>query len=817
LEPLLKSRLELRPGPGLPLRWFWLINLVLLALFVWSLTERVEVTVKRSGDRCTAILMDRTSEIPCAGLEGGHLGFFRESVPRQELSGLIRRGPLEWLAPGAAWKSERLLAAGDDGQSGSPVAQGLGDGFAAQETWQQVMEGLLARSDRPAGGEGATVQGGIREYIERLPPVFSVEAELHRPRDAAGLVLLEPGGRSGWIFLLSDRERSGAWYQWQEGSPAQIIRGIPLDSAFQSQAKSLLRETLGAHHGALLLLAVGWLLVRTLGWSASMRFPRPKLPASRIRSQTVALAVTLFTFWATVTIAVQVLERLPHVQDSVTYLFQAQTLARGRLWAPEPPLPEFFEQEFLLVQEARWLGKYPPGYPMLLALGVLLSQPWLINPYLATLTVPLLYKLGAALYGRRVGLGAALLAAVSPFFLFMSGSMMAHAAELFWITLFMLSWIWALRRSRGAGWAVMAGLSFGMAFLTRQAAAVAAGIPFIAMTMAPALRNGRARTAFSRLAIMAAAALPLVALLFAYQYAVTGDPLEDPRQRYWSFDRLGFGEELGMAENTFAISVLGEHPAMSWYYDPSQPPLGHSPARGLFNTERNWRSLEANLFGWIPLFTLAFCFLAFVARRPNWADLSLLAVIIGVLGIYVAYWSTGISYGPRYYYAALPAFLLLTVRGVQAAAERLGSGHGGVPVSGAEAGTQACVQLGKLVMAAPLVAFVLGNLIFSMPTYLERYRGYNFVGRPALTLAGEGPGGPAILFVGVTEKNNWWEYGQYFSSNTPWLDGPIIYARDLGDEENARLMALYTGFASYRVAGDELIPLDLFGEGAGSG
>ena len=43
------------------------------------------------------------------------------------------------------------------------------------------------------------------------------------------------------------------------------------------------------------------------------------------------------------------LARVPHVQDSLTYLFQAQTLAAGKLWAPAPPLPDFFAQEFLLV------------------------------------------------------------------------------------------------------------------------------------------------------------------------------------------------------------------------------------------------------------------------------------------------------------------------------------------------------------------------------------------------------------------------------------------------------------------------------------
>ena len=141
------------------------------------------------------------------------------------------------------------------------------------------------------------------------------------------------------------------------------------------------------------------------------------------------VAASSLALLATLLIANTVLERLPHVQDSITYLFQAQTLAQGGLTAAAPALPEFFEQEFLLVRDGHWYGKYSPGFPALLALGVLLKQPWLVNPILATLTIPLLYGLGVSLYGRGLGRLAIVLVLFSPFFLFMSGSMMAHPAE----------------------------------------------------------------------------------------------------------------------------------------------------------------------------------------------------------------------------------------------------------------------------------------------------------------------------------------------------------------------------------------------------
>jgi 4-amino-4-deoxy-L-arabinose transferase-like glycosyltransferase len=296
----------------------------------------------------------------------------------------------------------------------------------------------------------------------------------------------------------------------------------------------------------------------------------------------------------------------------------------------------------------------------------------------------------------------------------MSGSMMAHTAELFWITLFMLFWVWGLKRAKGLLWTILAGLALGMAFLTRQPSAVAIGISFIAITILPALREGRTRTAFSRVGGLVIGVLPLVALFFAYQTIVTGGPFENLHQRYCSFDRLGFGEDIGLDKNAFRVSNFDGHATTSWYYDSSQPPLGHSPARGLYNTERNWLSLEVNLFGWLPLFTLAFCFLAVVARRPSWADISLLAVAACLIGLYMAYWSAGISYGPRYYYAALPAFLLLTVRGVQAAAARIGK-------SPRDAETRA--KRGGLVMGGLVAVFVLGNLFVSLPNFPDWYQG----------------------------------------------------------------------------------------------
>jgi len=410
---------------------------------------------------------------------------------------------------------------------------------------------------------------------------------------------------------------------------------------------------------------------------------------------------------------------VPHIQDSVTYLFQAQTLARGALTAPAPPLAAadataHFDQEFLLVRDGRWFGKYPPGWPALLALGVVVDAPWLVNPLLAALSVALLYQLGIrskGAGGRRSGgakkspyvthhsslttdplntdLLTPLLLSTSPFFLIMSGSLMAHPAELFWTVLFMVAWSRALvgglatRPTRR--WAIVAGLALGALFLTRQFTALTIGLAFgaalgashflkcVAPSESPntSAREERAthfRKCIARSGLALLALVPFVLALPAYQAAVTGDARTDPRLLYWPYDRVGFGPGVGEPENAFTMTVTDAGPAITWYTDPAQPPRGHSPARGLYNLGRNLDSLTTDLFGWSPALTLAFIWLAFLLRRPTAFDWLLLLVIVAVSSGYVAYWASGIAYGPRYFYAALPALVILTARGATALA-----------------------------------------------------------------------------------------------------------------------------------------------------
>lgn len=67
--------------------------------------------------------------------------------------------------------------------------------------------------------------------------------------------------------------------------------------------------------------------------------------------------------------------------------------------------------------------------------------------------------------------------------------------------------------------------------------------------------------------------------------------------------------------------------------------------------------------------------------------------------------------------------------------------------------------------------------------------------------------GQALIFIPVDEEGDWWEYGNFFIGNTPWLNDRLIYARDLGDRQNQRLAALYPHYQAYRWQDGQLLPV----------
>ncbi|MBI2321535.1 MAG: hypothetical protein HYU88_05455, partial [Chloroflexi bacterium] len=469
------------------------------------------------------------------------------------------------------------------------------------------------------------------------------------------------------------------------------------------------------------------------------------------------LAVFVAALLASALVADRVFERIPHVEDEHAYLFQGQVFALGRLWAPTPEEPDFFSVPFVVDHDGRRFGKYPPGHALALALGVLLEHPWLVNPLAGAAALAGVVWLGAGLFGLGPALLAGLLGLASPLFLLQSGSLLAHPTTLLAFVVFLLAWR-RLERGDGLGTALLGGIALALAFLARPFTAVALAAPWALF----ALWRAREAPWRPRLLALALASLAGPAGLAAYQAALTGSPWQSTYTLYWPYDRPGFGPGVGVAGV-------------------------HTIEQGWANVVENVDALRRWLFGWpgdlslLPMaLGLAWALLALrpTAGRPlpdaaRWA--LLLAASGGSLVVaHVAYWTSGLMYGPRYIFEALPALLLLSGQGVW----RLGALADWRRAPAAHP-TSRRRRLGLALALAVTVGLVLASVLTTLPAMLaEHYAWYDASGR---YLAAVRTAGLSRALVLVRERPGaWTTYGSVFPANDPLLRGPLVFARDLG-------------------------------------
>ncbi len=492
-----------------------------------------------------------------------------------------------------------------------------------------------------------------------------------------------------------------------------------------------------------------------------------------------ALAVTL-------TLNRVVFEGLPHTEDEVAFLFQAATLARGYLVAPAPPLPEAFWIPFVLVRDGMWFGKYPPGYPLVLALGVLVGYPPLVNALAAAFSVVLIVALAHRIYDQTTGLLAGTLLVISPFFLLQAASFMAHTVCLALTLLFVFSFAISLERPTILR-ALPGALAIGLLVLARPLTALGVTLPFILWA---AWRFWRVPAWRPVGLFFAAGGLLGSAALLAYNQYTTGNSLTFGYELWWSFDKVGFGPGTG-------------------------PGQGHTLDSGILNTRFNLRLLEEVLFGWPGRFDLLPALLAIAVallrltaywlplvptRRVRlgqavW-DLLLTAQVCSLISVHLAYWTAGQMYGPRYYYEALGAIVLLSARGLS---HIVTAAHWVWRFLTLRSELPAAVEvLGVLAFVGLLLWGIFGTAL----PWWQSYRGwYDIHAEPARSVAAQ-VSSRALVLLPVT---HWTQYAPFFVRNSPLLDSPVLYAHDLGPR-NAELAAAFPDRRIYRLIDRQLVP-----------
>jgi len=321
------------------------------------------------------------------------------------------------------------------------------------------------------------------------------------------------------------------------------------------------------------------------------------------RHHILVLVLIAFSMAMSALVSRTVFERLPHLEDEVAYLFQAKTYARGNLVVDIPEPRRAYWQPFVVdyLPTGERFSKYTPGWPVLLTVGVLLGQPWIINALLSGLTVALTYRLGREIFNADVGVIAAVLTAFSPMALLLNGTLMGHTAALFGVTLFFYAY-WRIEKRRYAlRWGIVAGAALGLIITTRPLTAIGIGAPFIAWSLlrlalsiirsddVGAQRDRREPTRTEALiGVRGESPLQIFAPFFAlgmvtliisasipiYNYAATHEPTKNLYTLVWPYDRVGFG-----AANEYGRS-------------------GHTLQKGFNHVRFDLSLMAADLYGW---------------------------------------------------------------------------------------------------------------------------------------------------------------------------------------------------------------------------
>lgn len=511
------------------------------------------------------------------------------------------------------------------------------------------------------------------------------------------------------------------------------------------------------------------------GWCAALvilpefgRSSDEPIPAFGARHVIALVAISFIVLTIVHQLAVG---RFAIISDEATYLTQARWMAPGSLtWEIDPAISRFFLMRKIDYLHGHLYGMYPPGWPALLALFRMGGLEWWSNVVLGTASVAIIWFIGKRIGGPYVGAIAALLLATSQYFLMFHAGYMSHGATM----AASLGATWLLVSATEAhGWKrvvrwVIAGALFTYVVTVRPLTGLTLGTSITGWLLLRQWEQERT-LALRMIPWMAAGAVVPAILFVAHNEAVFGVPLAFGYQvmHPGSYD-LGFGQR-----GFRTLDAQANWEQFSFAFTPRNA-LGALLVR-----------LSGMNTGFVPIGLLAPLIVVAVSAgyRPSWRVLGLFAVLPAA---YFFYW-----YGELRMYAELLPFVMLGVATM----------------------LYAIYQRRPAIARAFVALLVASQVIVALPwppgsTSADRpwAVGFDHVygrgnpGRWATLYTADSlarANGRLLLFTReATRFDNLMD--RLYPFNGDRFDGPILVARDLGDQ-NALLMARFPDRVAYLV------------------
>ncbi len=354
------------------------------------------------------------------------------------------------------------------------------------------------------------------------------------------------------------------------------------------------------------------------------------------KRQCLLILLAVFTGLFTFSVSQIVFRNAAVTTDEHAYVMQAYTFSEGRISRPLPPASEFFIHEMMIMdRDVGWLSRYPPGHAIWLIPGVLLGQPRIMVSVAAALSVFIFGNIGFLLQLSPALLPLLLL--LSPFFVFMNGTLLSHTSGLPAVALLLFAYIYWKEKDKPL-FALVAGLAWSALFINRTFTGLLIAIPFALDAVWDLFRNRNGRVLWATCLFAASSSVGVLAYLM-YNNLAVGDPLLPPYLYYEPSDNLGFGpRHLHLFVHTFSL--------------------------GITYLQENIALLDRWLFGFRGSLLLAVVFALWGWHR-RWSLLCLLTVFSVMTG-YIFFWFKGIPHvGPVYYFELLPFILLAAGFGVE--------------------------------------------------------------------------------------------------------------------------------------------------------